>query len=128
MGLGDIGALIEADNRARALAETFGHLAPDTEAVYIGSILFTHSGYGDGTVPIRADFDGLPDSPWFYDGMCEFILDHHEREHEGKVFVWKGTYVFKNWPRVYNDNDDIIQDAGHEHVFTGEFTEVQIPA
>lgn len=128
MSLDHIGALIEADNRARVAAEVWGHLAPQLGTIYRGTVLFAHSDYGDGTVPIATDFDDLPSSPWFYDGMCSFLMDHRSENGnavEGKVFRWTGTYEFRNWPDIWDEaEDDLIQEAGHEHVFVGEFIEI----
>jgi hypothetical protein len=128
MSLAHIGALIEADNRARVEAETFGHLAPERDKTYEGTILFAHSWYGEGSVPITAEFVGLEDSPWFYDGMCTFLVDHqaeHGKAVYGKVFRWTGTYTFRNWPTIWDEaGNDTIQEAGHEHIFTGEFVEI----
>lgn len=127
MSLGDIASLIEADRRAAAMAATFGHLAPQQESVYSGWILLAHSGYGDGSVIIGAEFGDLPDSPWFYDGMNELILDHADelgRECYGKVFRWTGTYEFKNWAEELDMYGEIIREGGHEHVFEGSFVEI----
>ncbi len=129
MSLAHIADLIDADNRARVTAQTFGHLAPHTATVYTGTILFAHSGYGDGSVPIDATFEDLPDSPWFYDGMCTMLVDHRCELGDaayGKVFRWTGTYEFRNWPDVW-DEDEKVQDAGHEHVFVGTFAEIPTP-
>jgi hypothetical protein len=128
VSLDDVAALIEVENRARVMAATFGHLAPAVGRTYTGSILFAHSGYGDGTVPIMAEFDDLPDSPWFYHGMCEYLIEHrvtHGDAAEGRVYRWYGTYEFRNWPDEYTpDGNDITRAGGHAHVFTGEAFEV----
>jgi hypothetical protein len=62
MGLQEAFAPIEAVYREAVLRDTWGHLAPEPGRKYAGTILFTHSEYGDITV-IRTDFPGLPDSP-----------------------------------------------------------------
>jgi hypothetical protein len=128
VSLAHVAAVIEADNRARVMAATFGHLAPTVGTTYVGTILFAHSRYGDGTVPIVTDFGDLPDSPWFYHGMCEYLIEHratHGEAADGRVYRWYGTYEFRNWPDEYTpDGFDIAREGGHEHVFTGEFFEV----
>ncbi len=62
MSLGTAFAPAEAAHRSQVLAATFGHLAPAVRKKYRGSIVFAQSNYGQ-SVPIKADFPGLPDSP-----------------------------------------------------------------
>jgi hypothetical protein len=94
MSLAQAFAPAEAAHRAQVLAATFGHLAPSIRKKYHGSILFTQSAYGS-LVPIRADFPDLPDSPWFFEHLNDFVA---ERAREpGKVYRFDGTYmVFRN--------------------------------
>jgi hypothetical protein len=74
---------------AKVLRETWGHLAPEPGRSYRGSILFAASEYGDYPVmPIRAEFDGLPDSPWFYEALCEFVA---AQDVEPGVHLFVGT-------------------------------------
>lgn len=129
MSLAHIGAQIEEDNRAVVLAQTFGHLAPQQDSVYSGYIVLAHSGYGDGSVIIEAEFGDLPDSPWFYDGMNEFILDHADelgQERFGRVFRWTGTYEFRNWAEELDEEGEILREGGHEHLFKGSFVEIEV--
>jgi hypothetical protein len=106
----------EAIQRGRVMSETFGHLAPKTDRAYSGTILFIHGEYGDD-VPLRVDFPDLPDSPWFFEGMCDFILDHgDDGDHEsGKVFRWTGLYSF-----------EANEDGETTHTFDGETVEVRL--
>lgn len=90
----DAFAPIDAMNRATIARHTFGHLAPKPRQVYTGWIVFTYGSYGDYVV-IDDGFDGLPDSPWFFEDMNEFICDKAERP--GTVYRFDGTYTkFKN--------------------------------
>lgn len=68
---------------------TWGHLAPEPARVYVGEILFAHGEYGD-IVPLRVNFKDLPDSPWFFEGMNEFIASRPTTP--GKVYRFTGTY------------------------------------
>lgn len=52
--------------------ETWGHLAPQRDRSYPGSMLFAQSQYGDFVI-LRAEFDGLDDSPWLFDAMMSFV-------------------------------------------------------
>jgi len=70
---GDTLCRIEAEQRAEMQAATFGHLAPERGLEYRGWFLFAIPEYDCGTPCIvSAEFDGLNDSPWFYDAMWEF--------------------------------------------------------
>ena len=89
MGLQEAFAPIEADNRARVEAQTWGHLAPVAGRLYPGTILFAESEYGD-VVVIRADFTDLPDSPWFYDDMYDFIWS--QETEPGGLYQFSGSY------------------------------------
>lgn len=106
-----------AIQRAQATCATFGHLAPELGREYAGSILFAHGEYGD-YLPIRTKFEELPDSPWFFEGMCDFIMDHGADGHHdsGKVFWWTGTYSFTA--------DDETGETTHQ--FDGEVVEVAV--
>lgn len=89
MGLQEAFAPIEADNKARVEAQTWGHLAPAAGRLYPGTILFAESEYGD-VVTLRVDFKDLPDSPWFYDDMYDFILS--QETEPGGLYQFSGTY------------------------------------
>jgi len=75
---------------AEVMAETWGHLAPEPRRRYPGTIVFTHGAYGDLT-PIVVEFGQLPDSPWFFDGVLEFIGSR--KTAPGKVYRFSGTYM-----------------------------------
>lgn len=79
----------EAANKARVMGATWGHLAPKTQTKYAGTILFAHGEYGD-LVPLRTAFEGLPDSPWFFSDMQDWIAQ--QRTEAGQVYFFRGTY------------------------------------
>lgn len=83
-------APIEAAQKHRVMRQTFGHLAPIPRNAYRGSILFAHSEYGD-LVALRSDFPGLPDSPWFFSDMMEFIIS--AKTEAGRIYEFEGTYT-----------------------------------
>lgn len=94
MSLANAFAPHEAAYRSRVLASTFGHLAPSVRKKYRGTIIFTQSAYG-ALVPIRADFPSLPDSPWFFEHLSDFVTERAVEP--GKVYRFEGSYmVFKN--------------------------------
>ena len=85
---------IENDNYNAVMRGTWGHLAPEHRKVYHGEILFAFGEYGD-IIPIRCNFEGLPDSPWFYDQMTDFIAE--KSKDKGTIYRFEGTYMlFKN--------------------------------
>jgi len=97
MPLSDAFAEHEARYRAAVMEATWGHLAPEPRRVYTGYILFAYGAYG-GIVPIQCEFDGLNNSPWFFDDLIEYIDQYVEqRGVKGSVYRFDGTYVkFKN--------------------------------
>lgn len=91
--MADAFAPAEAKYKAEVMAATWGHLAPKPKK-YEGTILFAHGEYGD-LVPLRAAFHGLPDSPWFFDDMTDWIFE--QKTEEGKIYLFVGSYTkFKN--------------------------------
>lgn len=83
-------APIEAKYKTEVMANTWGHLYPKTRQAYEGSILFAHSEYGD-LVPLRTDFPDLPDSPWFFSDMMDFI--GKSKTDAGRIYEFQGTYT-----------------------------------
>jgi hypothetical protein len=75
------------------MRETWGHLAPKHRKVYALDILFAHGDYGD-IVPIRVNKGELDDSPWFFDGMLEFLSSRPTSP--GKLYKFAGTYTLLN--------------------------------
>lgn len=94
MSLADAFSGHEALYRSQVMAQTWGHLAPEAGKRYSGTILFTQTEYGQ-LVPIRSDFKDLPDSPWFFEHLNDFVAN--EATVPGAVCRFRGTYVtFKN--------------------------------
>ena len=94
MSLAEAFAPAEARHRSQVMAATFGHLAPQVRKKYRGTILFTHSNYGQ-LVVIRADFKNLPDSPWLFEHLNDFVFERATER--GKVYRFEGSYMlFKN--------------------------------
>lgn len=78
-----------ARREAEVMQETWGHMAPNPNREYTGSVLFTHGAYGDLTA-ISVDFDGLDDSPWFYEHLHDWFVNL-DTEPE-KIYRFGGTY------------------------------------
>lgn len=81
--------------KEKMLHYIWGHLAPKRNKAYPGFILFTHSDYGDLTI-IKSKFRSLPDSPWFYKAMEDFVYENAQKT--GCIYHFKG--VFKNYSFV----------------------------
>jgi hypothetical protein len=73
--------------------ETWGHLAPKKDQEYQGFIIYSLGCYGDHCV-IQVKFKDLPDSPWFYEHLNEFVSNMlgKKRVKHGTVFKFTGTY------------------------------------
>jgi hypothetical protein len=84
-------APIELANKQIVQKETWGHLAPKRNKSYSGYIVFSITAYGNMEL-IDADFAGLPDSPWLFDAMTEFVFEDWQSLPHGTVFRWCGTF------------------------------------
>lgn len=84
----------EMEHKNKVLKDTWGHLAPNRNKIYRGHIVFTITTYGDMVI-IDKSFVDLPDSPWFFDAMNEFVFEDWRSLPEGAVLRWEGT--FKNY-------------------------------
>jgi hypothetical protein len=74
---------------ADVMQETWGHLAGQRGRSYDGSVVYALGRYGDLAV-ITAEFQDLPDSPWFYEHLHEWIWD--QKPEEGSAYHFKGSY------------------------------------
>src|SRR5687768_11205030 len=80
---------VEHANYVAVQEATWGHLAPEKGRTYTGSMLFTQSEYGD-IVVIRANFEGLDDSPWLFEALNNFAADH--AIDPGAIYLFRGTF------------------------------------
>ena len=95
MGLADVAALLEQDQRRAVRIDTWGHLAPIKNVKY--PIEMTAAvGYFDALNPILLTcipVDGPWDGPWFYDSINEFLSKRLGQEkNEGKIFRFVGHW------------------------------------
>ena len=82
----------EAAFKAAVMHQTWGHLKVDRRKRHRGYILFTAGEYRD-LVVIKSDFGDVPDSPWFYTHIHDFISKKAgKREQCGKGFRFDGFY------------------------------------
>lgn len=101
MALADVWAETIAQQMAIVEAQTFGHLAPELQRCYSGWILFAWSVYsGDGVIVVDEHFEGLMNSPWFYQDVNDFLdsrCPQYPRKptklKQGGVYRFEGTYT-----------------------------------
>lgn len=122
--LADAFAPAEAHYKAQVMQETWGHLAPKKGKTYTGRIVYTMGVYDGGDINptiIVCDFPGLPDSPWFYEHLGDFIdsiswepaRDYPKRQGHGEVgcvYEWRDTlknYDFKGSVRLVFDANKV---------------------
>lgn len=79
----------EAHEANKVRQETFGHLAPEANREYHGYTVFTWGEYGQYTI-IKSHFADLPDSPWFYQDLMDFV--EQTAIEQGVVYRFDGTY------------------------------------
>ena len=85
---------VEREYGAAVERDTWGHLAPEQNRSYRGSLLFTHTEWGQWVL-IRGNFDGLDWSPWLFDAAMEFVEKHATEE--GGLYQWRGTFRNYRW-------------------------------
>lgn len=89
-------APIDPANRQAALANTWGHLAPEKNKTYKGEVLFCQSAYNGGSLTlIDTKFD-LESSPWFYDSINEYI-NSFQNLSDGVVYKINATFRNYKW-------------------------------
>lgn len=85
----DIWRPIEEANFKAVQRDTWGHLAPEENKTYKGYVLFTQTVFGEYVI-IDANFEGLPESPWLFDAMTDFIEEHAKED--GSIYRFDGTF------------------------------------
>lgn len=97
----------EEKHRDEVYAATWGHLAPHRNRTYQGRIVFAVGAYDSlNPVVLACEFNGLPDSPWFYQAFMELVEQTRGDEEAGRVYEWTGTfrnYKFKGKQRLLLD-------------------------
>lgn len=90
-------ASIEAHQKAVAISQTWGHLAPKPQTEYKGTIIFTLTAFGE-TCLIDFNFEDLEASPWLNLDILDYITAHTNKcKKDFAVFKWNGMYKkFKN--------------------------------
>lgn len=106
MSLASAFAPAENAYKNRVMADTWGHLAPSPRKKYRGSILFTHTEFGD-ILPIRVNFENLPESPWLADHVGGFIAE--KAEEPGTIYRFTGTYMmFLNGSPSFSGKVEVV--------------------
>lgn len=85
-------APINAINREIVHRNAWGHLAPEPRLAYRGFVLFATSEYAGDRIVIRTAFPGMPDNPWFFEDLMEWLFGN-EKLSEGALYEWNGTYT-----------------------------------
>lgn len=104
MSIADAFAPVEARYRDQIMEETWGHLAPEKGRKYPGHIIFAIGCYGDDPLNptvLQVNFDGLDDSPWFFESLTRFLSDSQVRGEDRERFKVGGVYRFEGSFRNY---------------------------
>jgi hypothetical protein len=96
----------EALQRAIVEAQTFGHLAPNAQQRYQGTMIFCHSEYGKNFI-IQDNFEGLEDNPWSFNDLNDWI-DTWLANHDYQCGVYKFTGYYQKFK---NGNYRLVGDV-----------------
>jgi hypothetical protein len=102
MSLASAFAEVEAYNRALVEHQTWGHLAPKPKVIYPGYVVFTHGCFGDITV-IESEFGELPDSPWFYRALHEYVGDFIVPPRKNEMKMRGGIWRFDGYCKMFKN-------------------------
>lgn len=69
---------------------TFGHLAPLKNKTYKASMIVAYSEYGSNGITVVRD--GLPNSPWMYDAINDWLWSIRDEMKEGHVYQINVTF------------------------------------
>ena len=89
MGLQHIAPQLYADQKIATMNDTWGHLAPKENQLYMGEVLFAHNCYNEKFV-IDWKFKDLNSSPWFYDCLNDFIYEC--KTIHGRIYKFTGAF------------------------------------
>ena len=96
MSLKDAFILVDQINREIINSNTWGHLYPEPGRKYTGQITVAIGCYHHETIVLDDTFENLPNSPWQYDDLQEFISQATSNFETG-IYRFKGWYKkFKN--------------------------------
>lgn len=98
MGLADVAAQIEADERRNVRDATFGHLAPKRGSRYRVRITFAVGCLGhDPLNPTILAYESrvLEMSPWLFEAALDMFRELETEE--GCVYEWVGTFRDYKW-------------------------------
>lgn len=88
------------------MRDTWGHLAPKERQKYAGTFAFAVGCYGGiGGEVTACAFDGLDDSPWFYEALQEYVstLDMEA----GCIYRFEGVFC----DGVFSGKTSVILDT-----------------
>lgn len=91
--IADAFAPVTAQYRAEILKETWGHLAPRKNKAYPGHFVFAVGCFGSDDLnptALTCEFNGLDDSPWFFDAIMDFMQSLEVDT--GRVYRFDGSF------------------------------------
>mgnify|MGYP003136357968 CR=1 FL=1 len=77
--------------KQEVMRDTWGHLKPKNDEIYIGYIIFAVSCFNSSESIIVDTYFGVPDSPWFYADIIEYVEENKPLKHG--VYEFRGTYT-----------------------------------
>ncbi len=94
----------EASYKAEVMAATWGHLAPKKNKRYNGVVTFAIGNYGSdhlNPTVLHCDWGELPDSPWFFDALADFLGNGQRCSDDESQFKIGCVYRFEGAVRNY---------------------------
>ncbi len=104
--IADVFASAEVVYKERQMQATWGHLAPVRNKKYRGRIVYAVGCYCGTPVILHCEFKDLPDSPWLYEHVQNFMFA--QEGEEGCVYEFVGffrNYEFEGTVRVIQDTN-----------------------
>ncbi|HEG42802.1 MAG TPA: hypothetical protein ENH94_02020, partial [Phycisphaerales bacterium] len=89
--------------RSEVMTDTWGHLAPKKEICYKTRIVYAIGCYESGELnptPICVEIDGLPDSPWLYEDIMDYLQTLGEKP-QGTIWRFNGVYENRQFTGVH---------------------------
>ncbi len=113
MSLEDAFTIVNQLNQAIVIGNTWGHLAPEPQRKYKGHIIIAIGCYHHETIIMEDEFNDLPDSPWQYNDLQNFV-------YQATSNFQPGVYHFGGWYKKFRNGNFQFGGGKFRQVKMGE--------